>query len=132
SHFPTLKASPLVRERATTLLCERLSRVIENLESVGLYRLESRLARHLLSRLAPDGGHDVTADIALPATQGTLAAMLNVSRSKLDAQLQAWRRSGLACRRGNMLHVNDLDLLREKAFARRPARTDAGRRGGRS
>src|SRR5690606_27466680 len=98
--------------------------------SISLYRLESRLARHLLSGLGPDEGHGGPADIVLPATQGILASMLNVSRSKLNAQLQAWQRSGLACRHGNMLHVHDLDLLRAKAFAPRARghASDEGRR----
>lgn len=124
-HFATLAASPLVRERAAAQLCTRLRRIIDSLESIGLYRLESRLARHLLSRLAPGSGRDRSAEITLPSTQGVLAAMLNVSRSKLNAQLQAWRRSGLACRHGNVLHVHDLDVLRGKAFAPPRARSGA-------
>lgn len=119
-HFGALVASPLVFERATAHLCLRLRRTIDSLESIGLYRLESRLARYLLSHVAPGDRPGRGADVALPSTQGILAAMLNVSRPKLNAQLRAWQRSGLASRRGNMLHVHDLDQLRDKAYV--PAR----------
>src|SRR5690606_20749904 len=74
--------------------------------------------RYLLLRIQDaGGGQGNAADVALPATQGILAAMLNVSRSKLNAQLQAWQRSGLASYQRGRLPVHDLDRLRARACA---------------
>lgn len=115
-HFPALLSDPLVARRAHAALCLDLRRAIDDLESMCLHRLESRLARCLLMRLRAQGGaHGAVAEITLPPTQGILAAMVNVSRSKLNAQLQCWHRSGLVSRKRNLLRINDLEALRLKA-----------------
>ncbi|MDH5824830.1 Crp/Fnr family transcriptional regulator [Luteimonas sp. RD2P54] len=115
-HFPLLLADPVVAARAHAALCLDLRQAIDGLETMCLHRLESRLARHLLTCLqAQGGGCGSAGEIALPPTQGILAAMVNVSRPKLNAQLQRWHRSGLISRRRNMLRINDLELLRCKA-----------------
>jgi CRP-like cAMP-binding protein len=116
-HFPMLTSMPVVLERANSALCMRLRQAMDNLENICLHRLESRLARYLLIRIsAQDQGHGTSAEIVLPATQSILAAMLNVSRSKLNAQLQAWQRSNLITHKGSRLHVHDIDQLRCKAY----------------
>lgn len=128
-HFPVLTSVPAVLERANSLLCLRMRQTIDSLESICLHRLESRLARYLLLQISGqyhDAAHG--AEIVLPATQSILAAMLNVSRSKLNMQLQAWQRSGLATRKGNRLHIHHIDQLRRKAYLRSETGVQASRK----
>lgn len=116
-HFPLLTADPMVIERAHASLCLRLRHAVESLETMCLHRLESRLARYLLSlmRTQPHArGEDF--EVALPPTQSILAAMVNASRPKLNAQLQTWHRSGLVSRKRNILRINDIDQFRCKAY----------------
>ncbi len=116
-HFPTLMSEPAFVDRALSTLCARLRKAAESLETMCLHRLESRLARYFLSlarvpaRIAPGG-----IEVALPPTQSILAAMVNVSRPKLNAQLQTWHRAGLISRKRNVLRINDVDQLRRKAY----------------
>ncbi|RCI69404.1 Crp/Fnr family transcriptional regulator, partial [Pseudomonas aeruginosa] len=51
----------------------------------------------------------------LPTNQSILAAMLNASRPKLNAQLQIWKREGLISCRNDRILINDLGRLRRKA-----------------
>ncbi|VFT05497.1 putative transcriptional regulator [Pseudomonas aeruginosa] len=78
-----------------------------------LHRLESRLARHLLASLASEQPEGACA--TLPTNQSILAAMLNASRPKLNAQLQIWKREGLISCRNDRILINDLGRLRRKA-----------------
>jgi CRP-like cAMP-binding protein len=115
-HFDLLMSDPALLERAYAVLRLRLCRVIESLENMCLHRLESRLARYLLSSMRDEGTHPGHGfEVVLPPTQRILAAMLNVSRPKLNAQLQRWHRAGLVSRSRNVLRINDIDLFRYKA-----------------
>ncbi len=124
-YFPALVAETAVLERAYAALCGDLRQAIDNLENMCLHRLETRLARYLLLQL-PGTPRGNTAEIVLPPTQSILAAMVNVSRSKLNVQLQHWHRSGLVTRHRNLLRINDLDAFRGKACLR-PEGTTPGR-----
>lgn len=133
-HFPLLMANPAFLDRALSTLCSRLRQAAQNLETMCLHRLESRLARYFLS-LVRDSDDALSGgiEVALPPTQSILAAMVNVSRPKLNAQLQTWHRAGLIDRRHNVLRINDVDQLRRKAYLGRghptswPRRSEAGK-----
>lgn len=116
-HFPALMAEPMFLQHLLALLCTRLHEVAILIESVGLHRLESRLARYFLSAVNEYGRHEPDGIVVpIPASQSLLAAMVNASRPKLNAQLQAWRRSGLVSwRQGSML-ITDVDQLRSMAY----------------
>lgn len=121
-HFASLIADPVVIERAHTSLCVRLRQAVESLETMCLHRLESRLARYLLSLMRSQSRQRADDfEVALPPTQSILAAMVNASRPKLNAQLQTWHRSGLVSRKRNILRINDIDQFRCKAYLGRDA-----------
>lgn len=84
-HFAPLIADTEFLNRALALLCSRLREASGFVERVCLHRLESRLARHLLASLASEQPEGACA--TLPTNQSILAAMLNASRPKLNAQL---------------------------------------------
>uniref|UniRef100_E1TFA9 Transcriptional regulator, Crp/Fnr family n=1 Tax=Burkholderia sp. (strain CCGE1003) TaxID=640512 RepID=E1TFA9_BURSG len=116
-HFPQLTKEPLFIQRLLMLLCDKVRKAAAFIESVCLYRLESRLARHLISAIdqcgrAEHGGIVVP----LPPSQSNLAAMVNVSRPKLNAQLQAWRRDGVISWTHDTLLIADVDHLRSVAY----------------
>ncbi len=121
-HFNVLLDPPLLQQRIHALLRLRLRQTLDSLESICLHRLEVRLARYVLRQLelqaSPHGSDRV---IALPPNQSILAAMLNISRSKLNAQLQRWVRGGLVSRRRHLLRVHDLGALYAKASVQGPA-----------
>ncbi|MCW0448042.1 Crp/Fnr family transcriptional regulator [Xanthomonas sacchari] len=121
-HFNVLLDPPLLQQRIHALLRLRLRQTLDSLESICLHRLEVRLARYVLRQLELQASqHGSDGAIALPPNQSILAAMLNASRSKLNAQLQRWVRSGLVSRRRHLLRVHDLGALYAKANLQGPA-----------
>lgn len=117
-HFSVLCAEPLFVRRLLVLLMRRLQSVMELLEMVCLYRLESRLARFLLANMEGDDLNIAALpSVLMPQSQGILASMLNTSRPKLNVQLQLWRRLGLISSQRNRIVINDIDHLRRKACA---------------
>ncbi|WP_211269423.1 Crp/Fnr family transcriptional regulator [Chromobacterium amazonense] len=115
-HFHPLQAEPLLMARVQEQLCKRLQRVSNFVETVCLYRLEARLARHLLMEIDQRGRAGPGGPI-LPMTvnQTVLAAMLNASRPRLNAQLKQWQRAGLIQLSRHALQVCDPSRLQEIA-----------------
>jgi len=125
--FLTLREEPALMQRVHALMYERLRKSIDAMEIMCLHRLESRLARHLLSTIDAETAARGVADVALPPTQSILAAMVNASRPKLNAQLQKWQRTGLISCAGNTVRIHDVDALRGKACLGKAERTGAAR-----
>ena len=116
SYFTMLRSEPVFMHRISQLLCQRLHRSSNLLESVSLYRLESRLARFLLDRIDEVGANATDGvEILLPNNQSILAAMINVSRPKLNMQLQHWLRSGVICWQQDRLRILNINQIREFA-----------------
>jgi CRP/FNR family transcriptional regulator, cyclic AMP receptor protein len=88
-HFAPLRANPDFMTRIHARLCRHLLELSDFVESACLYRLDARLARYLL-----DPVHEGRQEILLPANQAILAAMLNVSRPRLNIMLQKLQREG--------------------------------------
>ncbi|WP_323122729.1 Crp/Fnr family transcriptional regulator [Burkholderia alba] len=101
-HFAPLLADADFMERVYGQLCRHLHQLSDFVESACLYRLEARLARYLLDR-----GQNGNREVVLPENQSIFAAMLNVSRPRLNILLQKWRREGL-------IRVNGQGLTMEK------------------
>jgi CRP-like cAMP-binding protein len=116
-HFPFLLSHPAFVLRVQHLMCRRMREIVGLVESVCLYRLESRLARYLLEEVDRHGRLE-REGMLIPfcRSQSTLAAMLNASRPKLNAQLQSWSRSGLILRGHHVLLIPDLEPLRHIAL----------------
>ncbi|KVD42427.1 cyclic nucleotide-binding protein [Burkholderia sp. MSMB1072] len=89
-HFAPLQANAEFMARIHDQLCRHIHQLSDFVESACLYRLEARLARHLLNRMQGNG-----LEVPLPESQSILAAMLNVSRPRLNSSLQKMQRDGL-------------------------------------
>lgn len=89
-HFAPLQADAEFMGRIHEQLCRHIQQLSDFVESACLYRLEARLARHLLNRMQ---GNDL--EVPLPENQSILAAMLNVSRPRLNGSLRKMQRDGL-------------------------------------
>lgn len=113
-HLLPLMAEPAFMERLLAGLAGSMGHTVDVLETLCLYSLESRLARHLLGEAKRDAACQLR--VTLPPTQSILAAMLNASRPKLNALLQDWQRAGLVVREGGQLRIDDLPQLRRKAY----------------
>ncbi|MEN9864716.1 MAG: hypothetical protein RL748_306 [Pseudomonadota bacterium] len=112
-HFHLLSNEPAVMATIRQLYFQRCRNILSLLESVALYRLESRLARHLLHQLEQSGACITDGVVVpIPDNQSHLATMINVSRPKLNAQLQQWRRSGLIEFGSDGLGILDVERLK--------------------
>ncbi len=93
--LPMLRANPDLALRIIVLLCARLRRTNEQVESVMFLPLEARLAKTLL-RLAAEQGEAVGRAVStIAVTQRDLGQMIGMSRESTNKQLQAWQRQGL-------------------------------------
>ncbi|HVE08654.1 MAG TPA: Crp/Fnr family transcriptional regulator [Paraburkholderia sp.] len=113
-HFAELQAEPLFMLRIQQQLCSRLQQLSDFVESACLYRLEARLARHLLTRMEGAADHP---EVRLPANQSIMAAMLNASRPRLNSLLQQWQRDGLIRPQAHVLRIENPERLRHIAAA---------------
>ncbi|MDR1461748.1 MAG: Crp/Fnr family transcriptional regulator [Azoarcus sp.] len=116
AHFQLLLKERAFLERLLDIFKTQVEAHISFIETMCLYPLEVRLARHLLDNLQASG--TATPHVRLPAYQGLLASMINASRPKLNASLQAWKRQGLAHIRQDCLLIDDLSQIRCKACLR--------------
>jgi CRP-like cAMP-binding protein len=116
-HFPLLTEEPAFIQRLLMLLCDKVRKAAAFIESACLYRLESRLARYLVTAVDHHGRPETGGVVVpLPSSQSNLAAMINASRPKLNAQLQTWRRDGLVSWTRDSLLIADVDQLRSVAL----------------
>ena len=128
-HFQPLLENPLLMQRVHSLLHERFRRAVDSMEILCLHQLESRLARRMLSMMRGEAGaRSGVVEVELPPTQSILAAMVNVSRPKLNAQLQEWRRTGMISCHRNIVRIHDVDALRGKAGLAREQTSEASQR----
>ncbi|WP_244123238.1 Crp/Fnr family transcriptional regulator [Burkholderia gladioli] len=111
-HFAPLRANADFMERIYEQLCRHIQQLSDFTESACLYRLEARLARHLLNRVQ---GKEL--EVALPESQSILAAMLNVSRPRLNSSLQKMQRDGLIRLHEHGVTIEKLERLRNIADA---------------
>ncbi len=114
--FDRLADRQLLVSKAAVYLCQRLRDTTDQLESIALYGLSSRLARFFLLTLRQINGDDLppAPRLRLPLTQSELAAILGASRPKVNRAIAELELAGAIKRIGAILEC-DPDLL--EAFA---------------
>ncbi len=110
-HFGALLALDGCRDQLLRWCGWQHQQTMQLLESIGLLRLETRLAR-LLLRLS---GDDAQCAIRLPRNQSNLAAMINGSRPKVNFLLSDWTARGVLRKDRRSFFVADLPALRRLA-----------------
>ena len=95
-------------EAVIRYLCRRLRDTTEQLESIALYDLDSRVARFFLATLRSIHGDDLpdeaTLQIALSQTE--IASILGASRPKVNRSILSLEEQGGIRRQGNVLFCN--------------------------
>ena len=110
---------PALTEAALMHLCAMLRDTTGQLESIALYQLRARVARFFLFALTQLNGSDIPEDsaLALPISQGELAAMLGASRPKVNRVLQGFRDEGVLTDEGPGVWRCAVGRLRAEAAA---------------
>ena len=110
--FDRLADRQLLVSKAAIYLCQRLRDTTDQLESIALYGLSSRLARFFLLTLRQMNGDDLppAPRLRLPLTQSELAAILGASRPKVNRAIAELEVAGAIKRTGDVLEC-DPDLL---------------------
>ena len=110
--FDRLADRQLLVSKAAIYLCQRLRDTTDQLESIALYGLSSRLARFFLLTLRQMNGDDLppAPRLRLPLTQSELAAILGASRPKVNRAIAELELAGAIKRTGDVLEC-DPDLL---------------------
>lgn len=98
---------PGIGQAFIQMLCRRLRDTSEQLESIALLRIESRLARFFLAlaRSAKPRA-DGTVNVSLTISQGELALLLGATRPKVNVALGYLETEGAIERRGHRVVCN--------------------------
>lgn len=96
--------SPALARAIIATLCQRLRETSDQLESIALHRIESRLARFFLTLARerpakPDG----RVEFSFTLSQGELALLLGASRPKINLALTWLEEQGAIARKGQRL-----------------------------
>ncbi len=112
-------AHPALNDAALAHLSAMLRDTTGLLESIALYQLRARVARFFLFLLTQLNGEDIPegAAVALPISQGELAAMLGASRPKVNRVLQDFREDGVLADEGAGTWRCNVAALRAEAAA---------------
>lgn len=109
--LPLLRANPDLALRIIVMLCGRLRRTNEQVESVMFMPLEVRLARALVRLASEQGGGDAKPAAMIVVTQRDLGQMIGMTRESTNKQLKAWQREGWVEIVKGGLELRDLETL---------------------
>jgi CRP-like cAMP-binding protein len=104
-----IASNPRVARAAIAWLCRRLRETSEQVKTIALHSVEVRLARYLLSRLAPLDGTDrargtgIWATIEPGLSQSEIASLIGASRQKVNAALGFLEQTGAIARKGRRI-----------------------------
>lgn len=98
--------------RIIELLCSRLRRATDYIEDSKFLDLPARLSKSLLSLV---DGRDRAAEATIRISQEELAAMLGVSRERVNRQLAAWCDLGILKQGRGRVVVRDESALARMA-----------------
>jgi CRP/FNR family cyclic AMP-dependent transcriptional regulator len=111
---PFLERNPKIAVRLIEVLCERVRRTSEMVESVAFLEYSARLAR-LLLRLAENYGEE-TEDgvrINLRISQQELGNLIASTRESVNRQLNAWAEEGVIELERGQITILDSDTLED-------------------
>ncbi len=105
--------------RGDPYLTRRLRETTDQLETIALYDLESRVARFLLATLRQIHGEDLpdSASLQLALSQTDIAGILGASRPRSTAPSSAWKNAARSAERAPS------SIARRNGFSRLPNRT---------
>lgn len=115
---PFLESNPKIALRLIEVLCERLRRTSELVESVAFLEFGARLAR-LLLRLAESHGEEVAEGVRinLKLSQTDLGNLIAATRESVNRQLNAWVQDEIIALEQGRITILDQDALEDHALA---------------
>ncbi len=116
--IPFLERNPKIAIRLLEVLCERIRRTSEMVESVAFLDFGARLAR-LLLRFAETHGVEVAegVQINLKLSQTDLGNLIASTRESVNRQLNAWSEEGVLALERGRITILDQDALEDLAVA---------------
>jgi CRP-like cAMP-binding protein len=114
--IPFLERNPKIAIRLLEVLCERVRRTSEMVESVAFLDFGARLAR-LLLRLADTHGEETDdgVRIGLKLSQTDLGNLIASTRESVNRQLNAWSEEGVVALERGLITILDRDALEDLA-----------------
>jgi CRP-like cAMP-binding protein len=106
--------NPDAAEAVIRYLCKRLRETTDQLETIALYDLDSRVARFFLATLRSIHGEDLPdeASLHVALSQTEIAGILGASRPKINRSILSLDEQGAIKRQGNIIHCNVTRLSR--------------------
>lgn len=100
--------NPEAAEAVMRYLCRRLRETTDQLETIALYDLDSRVARFFLATLRQIHGEDLPdeASLHIALSQTEIAGILGASRPKINRSILSLEEQGAIRRKGNVIDCN--------------------------
>ena len=100
--------NPEAAEAVMRYLCRRLRETTDQLETIALYDLDSRVARFFLATLRQIHGDDLPdeASLHIALSQTEIAGILGASRPKINRSILSLEEQGAIKRKGNVIDCN--------------------------
>ena len=109
SDFQSLLSTyPQAANSIIAYLCNRLRDTTEQLETIALYDIDSRVARFLMAALRQLHGDELpdSANLQLFLSQSEIASILGASRPKINRAIMALEDAGAITRNGTVINCN--------------------------
>jgi CRP/FNR family cyclic AMP-dependent transcriptional regulator len=108
-----LKNRPDLAVQVLVLLCQKLRKTSDALESLGLLPVPARLARFLL-KLSDEQGQSIPSGVLVPLrlSQGEIGRQIGATRESVNKQFGAWQSEGLIRLERNQVVLTNLKHLK--------------------
>ncbi len=115
-----LEKHPDITLQIIKVLCARIRRTNQLLESDRSYAMGPKLARGLLQLVAyhganTDGDMDMESSLKFAISQSDLGNFVSLSRENVNRQLRDWQDMGVLALSGGKITIKDLEALRDIA-----------------
>ncbi|WP_313526322.1 Crp/Fnr family transcriptional regulator [Shinella sp.] len=103
-----LTRNPTAAHAIIHYLCTKLRETTEQLETIALYDLDSRVARFFLATLRNIHGDELpdSANLQLSLSQGEIASIVGASRPKINRSILALEEAGAIRRNDGIIHCH--------------------------